>query len=150
MSSIVTTRARRRVTAGIAIAALGVGAPAAAASTDAGGEVAHQAAGNGVDLRSPDAQAAESEAAAPVVDLRSADARAAATPVVDLRSPDAKASEGTAVAATEAPAPVVTDTGTSEWVYVGIIGAGLLLLGGAAASTVRYRHHHPHGGNLAH
>jgi hypothetical protein len=82
-------------------------------------------AGADVDLRSPDAR----DAATPQVDLRSPDAReaarGAAATQVDLRSPDAR-DAGRAIPAAASPAP--EPSGGFGWGYVVIGGLGVLLI----------------------
>ena len=82
--------------------------------------------------------AGATQASARGVDLRSPDTRdVAPAQNVDLRSPDARD------AGRVPPQPVASSQDSSddfEWVYAGIIVAGVVLLAGAVAITVRRRH----------
>jgi len=83
--------------------------------------------------------AGATQASASAVDLRSPDTTDVATAQnVDLRSPDAR-DAGQVPARSQASSENSSDD--FEWAYVGIVVAGVVLLGGVALITVRRRHH---------
>ena len=100
-----------------------------------------------VDLRSPDAQDAERAGAQQpaYVDLRSPDAQAAerATPSVDLRSPDAR-DVGRPTVTPADPQPVAQASGPDSdgWLIPAIVGAAMALMLATLMTARRWRRHH--------
>ena len=111
---------------------------------------AMQANAQPIDLRSPDNQDTPAVTVTQGVDLRSPDARdAAGTQAVDLRSPDAvdAGQYRPGYAGRFRPAPVASSKDSSDdlnWGYLGIVFAGVGLVGGAVAMTLRRRHRATH------